>query len=740
MRVWPLPTSDIPDTYIPGLLPFGLVRYQIEAADLYGCAWVQEVAGGAGSAVLVGAWNALTRALLWSTNFGITTSPWTNPDLPYSCRFFHEPTHHWMFALPLPSGFPPEIFSARSAEEIAHHTIDKPSHNVSINSWSEPDVSEIDMTAHPTRIWMCLPYCGAGPVAGEKVDFWFFDEIAKAWGSNGVWMAAEDVPVGGAALVPDLIGNGAAFGGPVAWLGQEALVIVTGGTRDILAAGRWLEAHWTCRSIKVDGTPGILAKSKTIVATLPTALEPSSLKTEIMAGAYPMVLTMLGAEALPGDAWSWDIGTFRWDSGCRLGTDSEVPNYMHTCPIALPAAYPNTGRMLSLSSRVESGWPSQANMGGGAVVDEAGTVWTCILEPEQVLYGGYYTDEYIDDLPAWWLEEEAWHCLYGHRKIGGWVDSPSRTLTYAVSGNSAYSMTVSVGADASYDGDCTGEWGGDMFWKVRLKMYDSVTPGQHFRKVWNQKNGTIRRTILRGHRADDSTVEADISQLLDADHTGVRTSFEDMVFHSDETGSWWTGHTVGVTQPDYPLPDNVWQMLSFPEAGILSILRDLHADGADNNPTPHIEIWRVDITTPAKLSTVRLGSYDEKKTSDNTDFEPHWKDGDQEWDPYAIGAPRMKGCRDSLTNAPIIVAMVGEAKKVDPETDSQFKRCCYATINCANPSSPEVVRSAQTSPDEGVGPSGEVPGNGPLWQHWDTLLLTTGRVAWIRDSEFREAG
>ena len=84
--------------------------------------------------------------------------------------------------------------------------------------------------------------------------------------------------------------------------------------------------------------------------------------------------------------------------------------------------------------------------------------------------------------------------------------------------------------------------------------------------------------------------------------------------------------------------------------------------------------------------------------------------------------------------------MVGESKKVDPETDSQFQRCCYATINCANPSSPEVVRSAQTSPDEGVGPSGDVPGNGPLWQHWDTLLLTAGRVAWIRDSEFREAG
>jgi hypothetical protein len=115
------------------------------------------------------------------------------------------------------------------------------------------------------------------------------------------------------------------------------------------------------------------------------------------------------------------------------------------------------------------------------------------------------------------------------------------------------------------------------------------------------------------------------------------------------------------------------------------------------------------------------------------------KAGDQEWDPHAFGPPRMKACRKAGTsNTPVIVALVGESKKVNPATDSQFKRVCYALIELEDPDDPTVTRTDRTSPDEGIGASGNIDGTYPLWDSWDTLVLTPNHVAWIRDSVFQE--
>lgn len=200
-----------------------------------------------------------------------------------------------------------------------------------------------------------------------------------------------------------------------------------------------------------------------------------------------------------------------------------------------------------------------------------------------------------------------------------------------------------------------------------------------------------------------------------------------------------SGTLVTITQPDFELADNVWQLISFADKNLLAILRDLHADGAGNNPSPAIEIWEIGSTTATKISTIRLGSYTELLATDTL---PGTEAGDQLWDPYAFGPPRMKACRKSGTsNTPVIVAMVGENKKVDHDTESQFKRVCYATIELNTPSTPDVVRSARTSDDLGVGSSGYPVGTdffGPIWDSWDTLVLTPDHVAWIKDSEFRE--
>lgn len=713
---WNLPTTDNPAVISAGVQPYGLARFKAaqdsgpSPADCYASAWqyVTE-ADPAVHGWRIGTWGVSDRLPLWAVDFGtVTDDGLVNPDPFKSFRFFADSLSGWIHAFPDSTlAMPARILSARSASNYYTSSI---SRGAGSNNLSNVSLQSFVVSVEGTdtvESYFCCPATPETSGSGlASVDFLKMDQTTGEWESFSSYDSAL-IPEGGPSEIPDCLEFGSALGGPVVWRDKEAVVFASGGVRDLFDSAVWTKAHWTARSLKTDGTEGGLLKSKTIDATdSPRLLDYANLKSQALAATY--------TDTYDGSYWTTGIELN------SVETDSAWAKFQNLCPILLPTDASNNTRMttlrdcLAVMSDGERRWPTNLrNLGGGIIVDDSKTVWFTLLEPEQVLFGGSFstriTGEEVDTRRwVWFISSE---CSGFSNSGEGWVlgtnpdhpldggePFPDERFLDEPCGVNEFDATLYV---HTY-------WGWDLTEYTRPRKIN----------VFNQEPGYIWRTKLYGITLAGALIEADISQLKDVSHYVIGPV------------------VISTTEIDLPIADNVWQIVSFADKNLVVILRDLHADGLTNNPSPCVEVWRVAPGDPVKLSTVRLGSYDELKSTDDFAHD-NWKAGDQEWDPYAFGPPRMKACRGE-DNMPVILVMVGENKKVNIDSESQFKRVCWASIEVANPVAPTVTRAARTSPDEGVGNSGNIDGSYPLWSDWDTLVLTPDHVAWIRDSQFQE--
>lgn len=728
VTAWNLPTSEDSEVLNTALKPYGLVLYRASGTPYYGTMWPQQQESDGAIQVCAGVWDAGTKSNVWLNKEGayyVPAASFENQAFP-SYNLFYTEVGGWLHMVPttyFSSGYQAQsIYSSRQALGYVAKTggLGLQQHNASIHGFVTGTGEEATNT-----IYCFMPYFDEGPAVGAEVSFVKFDEGSAAWAVDATRTVA-DLPASGSSAVPNLLGTGNAnaTGSPAAWLNNEALIFVSGGTQALLYTDRWIDEEWTLRSLNpADGTNGAFVKSQAFTATdSPTVLDPGAMIAAVDAREQPLYYV---------------------DEGTAIGgilhsdtTSAELEYFPRAVPLILPVALPNWGRLGTIESRLASDslnnaqWPAVLeNSGGGVVVDEARTVWVCTLEPAQVLYGGEYSLEDTGTTqPTYRLDTSTQ--VTGQSAVTGTIyvfeDPTEVTLG---------SHVVSVGTGSpfgpAYD---TGTLPGDPPGTDPYVIFTysasltAVTDWPLYSWKWNLFMGCKWVTMLRGYRANGTVVAQNISQLVDATNTKTLGKPAD--------------ESVTVTQVDFELADNVHQIISFADKNLLAVLRDLHADGPDGNPSPAIEIYSVGSTSLTKRSTVRLGSYTETLSVDATLGAYETKAGDQEWDPYYFGPPRMKACRKADSdNVPVIVAMVGERKKVDPDTQSQFKRVCYATIELTDPDSPDVTRSARTSEDLGVGSSGYPTGSdyyAPIWDSWDTLVLTPDHVAWIKDSEFRE--
>lgn len=722
---WVLPTSDNPSIQHAGIQAFGLGRFNGPnnsapgETDSYASAWQYQVEADPGThGWRIGTWATSNRVPLWSKDFGLVTdSGLVNPEFLKNFRFFIDNVSGWIHVIPDSSiSFPGRIFSARSSTVARTSNISRGAGTLNLANISMHSYIETIGEEGFIESYMCCPATPETSAGGQaSVDFLKMNQDTGEWTSFSSFDSAY-IPEGGPTEVPDCLEFGSEHGGPVAWRDKEAVLFSSGGQRDLFDLTKWTKAHWSVRTIKTDGTEGVLLKSKTVEASeSPTVLAHASLKSEALGADYTL---------------KWDA-TDGWYGGIELASSdssSDFAQFKDLAPILLPAQSPNTHRMgtVETAAAVDTGgtrrWPNDLkNCGGGVIVDEAKTIWFAVLEPEQFLYGGsysYYVQEEQQATYLWYFTNSGcggFGSLFGYSATEVHPIAPDDQPAAVTVGNPQFLIRPCTNGS---EGDQTLTW-----------SFDPDSPQDHpVRKfVWSQKPGWTWRTKLYGITITGELVEADISQRLDATHSAA--------LGGAAAGPGQGFDFFTVTETDFLAPDNVWQLISFADKKLIAILRDLHADGPANNPSPHLEVWDT-TSTPVKISTVRLGSYDELKSTD--DFvNDAWKSGDQEWDPYAFGRPRMKACRGE-DNRPVILVMVGENKKANPDTDSLFKRVCWATIEVANPAAPTVTRSARTSPDEGVGSSGDIDGNYPTWVDWDTLVLTPGKVAWTRNSNFYE--
>lgn len=722
---WDLLTSTETGVTYPGYRAFGLGFFKAplrnwgsggdlvsggEPVDVYVSAFPRTNEDG-DTGVAVGAWRVSDRVNLWLAQDYFSSDAWVNPEGSCASKFFVDPLNGWVTAIERPSNVSTQlIVSACSEEKSSITEVSRGSvlnlANASLHSFR----LEGSETVHS---FICCPAHRETTGGGiYSVDFLKMDQETGEWPSHSSFDCAY-IPEGGPSAVPDLIPVGALAGSPIPWLNNEAVLFASGGTQDLFDALRWTEWHHAIRSVKPeDATEGALLKSKTVTATdSPDPFPEASLKSQALAAPYDL---------------EYEAG-FGWKGGIELGeeTNSDWAYFQEMAPILLPAAEPNMNRVsdfvsaLAINSSGFRRWPEVLeNYGGGVSVDSAGTVWFTVLEPLQKLYGGEYT---LFDTGT---TQETWLWYYNNGCGAPTLFGYSATGIHPIGGAPSNPTPGSPVTLTTPDGCAPGTD------RIQAWVFDAGAPSTRplYKFRYTQKPCWIWITKLYGVTTTGTLLEADISQKISVTHNRL----------GGGAGSGLGGSgfvSMSGTENDFPYYDNVWQQpMSFPEAGLVCLLRDFHADGIANNPSPHLEV-RSNTGGLDHISTVRLGSYSELKSTDNL---PDWASGDQEWNPHAFGGPRMKGCLDPEGN-PLILVMVAESKKVDIATESQFKRICYALIDLTDPNSPDVTQVALTSPDEGVGSSGDVPGDWPLWNEWDSLVLTPDHVAWIRDSKFQEA-
>lgn len=753
---WDLPTDVDTGTLNVGLRALGLGRFKAplrnwesgepaegDPVDVYVTCWPRNDGGDTG--LCLGAWRVSDRVNLWIAQNGTSSDPWVNPDYPLPARFFVDKLNGWIHGLPSPtSSSPNTIFSAAAQDLYYTSGISRSSGglnlaNVSLYSF----VVTVDETSIIESYLFCPAHGTTSGTGQSTVDFLKMNQDTGEWTSHSSFDVG-DLPDGGDAAHPDTIPFGSETGTPVPWWQQtnQAIMFCSSGTQDVFDSHKWEGWNLTVRLLNPsDGTTGDILLSRSATASSsPTVLSNASLKTQIMAATHDLEYST---------AFPWSAGY--WLGGIQLGSDtnSAYAHFQDCVPILLPASGPNMARMGTVSSQLAADpdtglrqWPANLeNTGSGMVVErnsnDEDTLWLCCLVPEQCLLGGAYSHASgPDDLTGGEPTVQTYSFTFEefNQCTGVNFSQPGFRQDTIV----PYGRQPDVPPDEPYPPDfdaCIDIGYPDMPDSHRTRTYATHDEGEHTQVIntWNQKLGCIWKTKIYAVLFDGTVKEFDITQNLDATHSMTIGVGAGAIGDAPPD-------TISATESDFPAPDNVWQLMAYGDRGLLLVLRDLHADGADKNPSPHLEIYNSGDESFGKLATVRLGSYSDLKASDDTSGDNLWLAGDQEWDPYAFGRPRMKGCKKINGDASaLVLVMVGESKKVDVSSESQFKRVCYALIDLTNPTSPDVTRVDLTSPDEGVGSSGDVPTNWPLWWEWDSLILTPGHVAWIKDSKFREA-
>jgi len=700
---WDLPTSDDSMIINAEFIAYGLGKYtDSNEVSFYASMFPQKRESDGFIRICSGVWNASDKSLVSLKAHSAYVDPvdFLEQALPNFTQFISA-VDNWVFVVLNTTFSGDHIYSSHSSlTDVISSSLSVPSPGVSIKSWLEGSVK---------NFYMVAPYFEAAPTSSDTIIFLKLNQTTGEWAPYSDRVIST-IPNGGATISPDLIKNSPIA--PLAWILNEPIVFTSGGI--LVSADEYSALNWTLRSIiPSSGGNGAFLKSKNIAAVEnPTLLVPGSLKTEVALYEHPLIYV--------------DVDNI-WQGGLVFSSDSssDYSKFKKIAPILLPVKLSNNIRLDTVESRMANDstgatqWPYEVENNGNVIVDEAGTVWSVILEPEQCLYGGSYSlvdsgtthESYLVFLSTQ---------VTGSPPVTGSFYSPDATVTQNVGSGT---ITVTSGSSGTYE-EYLGPGGALSF-----AAYMEVSPGPDFDMwnwQWNQNHGLRLKTILRGHRSNGTIVEQDISQIQDA------VTFA--------TLGKPTTTDVMVVQEGLEIGDNVWQLISFADKNLVAILRDLHADSAGSNPSPAIEIWEIGATTATKLSTVRLGSYTELLATDTL---PDTRVGDQQWNPYAYGPPRMKACRKSGTeNTPVILAMVCEEKKVDTATESEFSRVCYAIIELNFPDSPDVVYSAHTSADLGVGNGIGKPEDtdffGPIWDSWDSLVLTPGGVAWVKDSQLNE--
>lgn len=745
---WHLPTSTNPEIENVGLRAFGLARLEAPArtefgeliesspkVDCYMTAYPKSNESGS-FGVWIGAWTVGTNILLWETSSG-SGPGWTNPSYPLHSRFFVDPLTGWAHAVERPTNVSPQkINSACALNKFNGSDISRAATgganlaSISFNSFMVTTGEGAEAVTNPEAYFFCPAHPAISTTGLASVDFLQMNQ------SNGHWDSYSSydpglIPDGGPSVIPDLISYGFETGGPPPWLGKEALMFVSGGVKEIFGGTTWSKAHWTLRSIKVNGTPGSLVVSKTLnPVNNPTILSQASLKTQVAAVDHTILEWIT--------SFPFSLGF--WRGGLRINNDTSDSTWQifsNAPPILLPYSGPNFNRVGTLVSRLASVWPPEKkNCGGGVVVDldaeNADHIAFCVLEPEQIVYAkGYaptpapsYEDPNLEEVTDQ-LQTYQYHYREYNPCEGRTLEADGyRTDTTVPHGSQP---SVAPGSPYSDTVPCFNvEYGSGTV--IRNYFVDDEGLHKQIYNTWIQQVGTIYRTKLIVVAPDGTKREKDISQLLDATHSSVARGSTNYVGLGGPV-------TITGTESNFPLAHNVWQIILLKQKDLVVLLRDLHLDGANNNPTPNLEVWDISGPIFTKLSTVRLGSYTEKMLVDNNP--QGWRAGDQLWNPYAFQGPRMKGCLD-VDGIPHILVMVGEGKKVT-SSQSGFKRVCYSRISLEDPTAPTVLNHAITSPDVGIGNSGDVPTDWPLWWEWDSLILTKDRVTWIKDSKFRES-
>lgn len=351
--------------------------------------------------------------------------------------------------------------------------------------------------------------------------------------------------------------------------------------------------------------------------------------------------------------------------------------YKEVVPLLLPYKSQNNVRHTSLGAHFASNWPTNLeNSTGGIIIEDRGNdsnIWLCVLEPYKIVYGGFITN----------------------------VDLS--TLDVAADNVGTVEVFFDSGVGYNIDGIGTSEG-----FKTRYQAY------------WVNREDYLWKTKIYRFDKDGNVLSStDISQTIDG------------VSYSED------GIAASGTVDSIELTDNVWKIISFPDQDVLAVLRDLHADDREGNPSPHVEIYK--ISTMTKLSTIPIGTPDLLLADiPSSDFLA----GDREWDPYFYGPPRMKGAVATIsgTDVAFLSVLVQEQKKVEAGVDLDFQKAIWYEIELTDPGSPTVNTYEEISATPpGPGITSSIGGVGPLLHDFDSLLITRNRGVWARDSKVFES-
>lgn len=633
--------------------------------------------------------------LLWHKTHTIGAALWPNNDgVINQAKFGYTTVGRWIHAIVgIATSSPTIYFSKQDTDNHdpypdVEETLTKPAYNLSINGWIADD-------GYP-RIIMLVPHTDGEGGSYTEVEIYEQDIDTGAITS-----------IGSVSPQPNSIPHGHALGGPLPWYEDHAFWFTSTTTSTE-------EAKLVISKIGVDG---LISEEETIYT-------PEYAPTEMTEFCWDDEATAADAYSNEGFDFTPDGGGIspRWvRATADRGADPDLSDWGGLAPVQLPAPTENTSRFgSSLTAHDATTWPSAPLTNSGHLVADPveDLAWAVVLVPEQWQIGDGYEMEITEDAIQTykWTYQDLNECA-GYNNFG---NGYSTTTYHPVWGGDISPGDTEQIIQSNVEAGCP-----DNPLGGRSQYFGMGDEGMQPEEVgkWVHRNYYTWRTEIRTSLGETT----DISQAFD-------------LTASRSLGKTGSVSSTPQTREDVHAADNVWDWISVPGKQILAVLRDLHADAADGNPSPHIEIYDYSAgrSNMPKLATIALGTQDVFESGDP--LPPGASLGDRKWDQY-FSPPRMKATAKIVeggTDNPVIVAAVFEEKKVNSGTESGFQRVVYHTIDLSNPSSPATTTQTVTSADVGIGASASPGGTTPLAADWDSLVLAGGAMTWIRDSHIRE--